>query len=76
VRRHLRKREGQLLQTSALGASTEKAEAALEVARREHDENAALIERDRQAVERRAEVEEKRWQKMKSRLKTTVEYNL
>jgi hypothetical protein len=38
----------------------EKAEAALENARRQHEERAALIENDRGILERRAQDEEKR----------------
>jgi colicin import membrane protein len=49
-------------------AAIEKAEAALENARRQHDEKAASIESDREILERRAQDEEKRWQKLKSRL--------
>jgi colicin import membrane protein len=45
-----------------------KAEAALEDARREHHKQVTLIERDRGMVDRRAQDEEKRWQKLKSRL--------
>jgi colicin import membrane protein len=46
----------------------EKAEAALENARRQHDERAASIESDQKILNRRAQDEEKRWQKLKSRL--------
>jgi colicin import membrane protein len=49
-------------------AAIEKAEAALENARLQHHEKAALIERDREILERRAQDEEKRWQKLESRL--------
>jgi colicin import membrane protein len=51
----------------------EKAEAALENARRQHDERAALIENDRGILERRAQDEEKRWQKLKSRLEQDLQ---
>jgi colicin import membrane protein len=49
-------------------AAIDKAEAALEDARRQHDEKAASIETDREILERRAQDEENRWQKLKSRL--------
>jgi hypothetical protein len=49
-------------------AAIEKAEGALEEARREHDQRVALIEKDRNTIERRAQAEEERWQKHKSRL--------
>jgi hypothetical protein len=54
-------------------AMIEKAEAALENARRQHDERAALIENDRGILERRAQDEEKRWQKLKSRLEQDLQ---
>jgi hypothetical protein len=38
-----------------------KAEAALESARRDHEATAAKIEKDRAAIEQRAEVEEACW---------------
>jgi hypothetical protein len=50
-------------------AAIEKAEAALEDARRQHDEKAASIERDRRMLERRVQDEERRWQKLKSGLR-------
>jgi colicin import membrane protein len=53
-------------------AAMEKAEAALEEARRDHDERAASIEKERQALERRAEAEQQRWQKFKSRLEASL----
>jgi colicin import membrane protein len=53
-------------------ASMEKAERALEDARRDHDERAALIEKDREVIERRAEAEQERWQKCKSRLEAAL----
>jgi len=46
----------------------EKAEGALEIARREHDRKAAIIEKDREAVDRRAQAEDERWQKLQGRL--------
>jgi len=49
-------------------AAIEKAEAALEEARGQHHEKVALIESDRGILERRAQDEEKPWQKLKSRL--------
>jgi colicin import membrane protein len=53
-------------------AAMEVAERALEDSRREHDARAALIEKDRVSIERRAEAEEERWQKLKSRLETAL----
>jgi len=50
----------------------ENAEAALEDAHRQHHENAALIESDREMLEHRAQDEEKRWQKLKSRLEANL----
>ena len=46
----------------------EKAETALEAAEREHDKIVASIEKDREAVDRRAAAEEERWEKAKVRL--------
>jgi colicin import membrane protein len=53
-------------------AAIEKAEVALEDARRQHHEKAALIESDRGMLERRAQDEEKRWQKLKTRLEAAL----
>jgi colicin import membrane protein len=50
-----------------------KAIAALENARREHHEKAALIERERDLVEARAKEEKIRWQKLESRLESALE---
>jgi hypothetical protein len=44
------------------------AEAALEAARREHESATAEIEKDRAAIERRAEAEDARWDKVRHRL--------
>jgi colicin import membrane protein len=54
-------------------AAIEKAEAALEDARRQHHEKAASIESDREMLERRARNEEKRWHKLKSRLEAALQ---
>jgi colicin import membrane protein len=54
-------------------AAIEKAEAALEDARRQHDEKAGSIESDREVLERRAQDEEIRWQKLKSRLEAGLQ---
>jgi hypothetical protein len=53
-------------------AARKAAEAALEKATREHDQNAAQIEKDLAAVQRRAEAEEERWEKLKDRLEDAV----
>jgi hypothetical protein len=53
-------------------AAMKKAQGALEDARRDHNERAASIEKDRQAIERRAEAEQQRWQKFKSRLEASL----
>jgi colicin import membrane protein len=50
----------------------EKAEAALEDARREHDKRAAAIDKDLAAMRRRADEEEERWRKVKERLETAL----
>ena len=49
-------------------AAMEKAETALEAADREHDKIVASIEKDREAVDRRAAAEKERWEKAKDRL--------
>ena len=49
-------------------AAMEKAGAALAAAEREHDKIVASIEKDREAVDRRAAAEEERWEKAKDRL--------
>ena len=49
-----------------------KAEAALDQAQREHDNKAAEIENDLAAVQRRAEAEEERWNRLKERLETEL----
>jgi colicin import membrane protein len=50
----------------------EKAEAALENARQEHDKRAAAIDKDLAAIRRRAEEEEERWRKVQERLETAL----
>ena len=50
----------------------EKAEAALEDAKREHDEAATAIEQDLAAVQRRADEEQERWEKLKERLEEAL----
>ena len=46
----------------------DKAEIALDEARREHEKKAAEIEKDLASVQRHAEEEEERWQELKVRL--------
>ena len=53
-------------------AAMEKTEAELEVAVREHDKTVAAIEQDLAAVQRRADAEQKRWEKLKERLETDL----
>jgi colicin import membrane protein len=50
----------------------EKAGAALEAAEREHNKIVASIEKDREAVERRATAEQERWEKAKDRLERVL----
>src|SRR5262245_42206379 len=54
-------------------AAIERANLALDQARREHDERAALIEKERETLERRAADEETRWEKVKSRLEAALQ---
>jgi colicin import membrane protein len=54
-------------------AAIERAKLALDDARREHDERGALIEKEREALERRAADEEIRWEKAKSRLEAALQ---
>ena len=49
-----------------------KAETELEVAVREHDKRVAAIEHDLAAVQRRADAEQERWEKLKERLETAL----
>ena len=49
-----------------------KPEAGLEVAVRQHDKTVAAIEQDLAAVQRRADAEQKRWEKLKERLETDL----
>ena len=53
-------------------AAMEKAEAALEEARAEHERRAELIEKDREAVDRRAKLEDERWGQLRSRLEEAL----
>jgi colicin import membrane protein len=50
----------------------EKAEAALENARQEHDRRAAAIDKDLAAIRRQADEEKERWRKVKERLETAL----
>jgi hypothetical protein len=50
----------------------ENAGAALEAAEREHKKIVASIEKDREALDRRAAAEEERWQKAKDRLERVL----
>jgi hypothetical protein len=54
-------------------AARAEAEAVLEEARQEHDKIAAEIEKDRAALDKRAEAEEARWNKKLERLKADVQ---
>ena len=54
-------------------AAIEHANSALEEARRQHDETVASIEKQRQEVERLAEAEEIRWQKLRSGLEAALQ---
>jgi hypothetical protein len=53
-------------------AAVEKAETELEEAVRAHDKTVAEIEHDLAAVQRRADTEQERWEKLKERLETAV----
>jgi colicin import membrane protein len=53
-------------------AERKKAETELEVAAREHDKKIAVIEHDLAAVQRLADAEQKRWEKLKERLETAL----
>ena len=53
-------------------AAMEKAETALKDAEREHDEVVAAIEKDLAAVQRRADEEQERWEKLKERLEEAL----
>jgi colicin import membrane protein len=50
----------------------DKAGAALEAAEREHNKVVASIEKEREAVDRRASAEEDRWEKAKDRLERVL----
>jgi colicin import membrane protein len=49
-----------------------KAETALEEAKREHEAKVEQIERDRAALDRRAQAEDARWEKQKDKLETAL----
>ena len=53
-------------------AERKKAETELEVAAREHDKKIAVIEHDLAAVQRLADAEQKRWEKLKQRLEKAL----
>ncbi|MEZ0081453.1 colicin import membrane protein [Bradyrhizobium japonicum] len=53
-------------------AALEKAEAALESAEQGHEAVVAEIEKDRAAVERRADAEQERWEKVRVRLRAAL----
>ncbi len=75
-----RRREGQRQKEEAAAAkelrrreaAMEKAEAALEDAKRDHDKAATAIEQDLAAVQRRADAEQERWEKLKARLEAAL----
>ena len=68
-----RKEEARAAKARALReAAGEKAETELEEAAREHDKRMAAIEHDLAAVQRRADAEQKRWEKLKERLETAL----
>jgi len=48
------------------------AQAALDKARREHEENVNAIEAERAALDEREQAEETRWEKQKSKLDTAL----
>jgi colicin import membrane protein len=52
--------------------ATDKAKAALEEARSEHDERAAAIEKEREALERRSRDEDERWEAAERKLKAAL----
>jgi colicin import membrane protein len=53
-------------------AAMEKAETALNDAKREHNEAAAAIEQELAAVQRRADAEQERWEQLKESLETAL----
>jgi colicin import membrane protein len=53
-------------------AALEKSEAALESPEQEHEAVVAEIEKDRAAVDRRADAEESRWEKVRKRLREAL----
>jgi colicin import membrane protein len=53
-------------------AAMEKVEVALEEARAEHERRMKLIEKDREAVDRRAHVEDERWAELQTRLEQAI----
>jgi colicin import membrane protein len=54
------------------GAATDKAEKALQRAQCEHDAAAARIRQELEASQKRAQAEERRWEKARSRLETAL----
>lgn len=53
-------------------AATDKAEKALQRAQREHDASGAEIRQELEAVQKRAQAEERRWEKIKHRLEMAL----
>ena len=70
--RERRKEEAAAAKRERRKKAMEKAEAALEDARQEHDKRAAAIDKDLAAMRRRADEEEVRWRKVKERLDTAL----
>jgi hypothetical protein len=53
-------------------AAVDKAQEALDAANRAHDEKASVIQAEREAVERKSQAEDARWDKEKGRLRTAL----
>jgi colicin import membrane protein len=71
--RQRQKEEARAAKARALReAERKRAETELEAAAREHDKKTAVIEHDLAAVQRRADAEQKRWEKLKERLETAL----
>jgi hypothetical protein len=71
--RQRQKEEARAAKARALReAERKKAETELEVAARQHDKKTAVIEHDLAALQRRADAEQKRWEKLKERLETAL----
>jgi hypothetical protein len=71
--RQRQKEEARAVKARALReAERKKTETELEVAAREHDKRVAAIEHDLAALQRRANAEQKRWEKLKERLETAL----